>query len=145
VTGTTNLSRDLGGKLLELLREIVPNIDPVFVLRNPRNPASNLQLRDVEVAVRATGLQLTVLEATVPDELDKAFAQMNSASAKGAITLADPLLISQRARIANLALNARLLIVFSRRENVEAGGLISYGPRACSGRIESRGFTWRGG
>jgi putative ABC transport system substrate-binding protein len=128
VTGTTNLSRDLGGKLLELLREIVPAINPVFVLRNPRNPASRLQLRDVEVAVRAMGLQLAVLDATVPDDLDKAFARMTSENAKGVITLADPLLISQRARIASLAQSARLPVVFSRRENVDAGGLISYGP-----------------
>ena len=49
VTGTTNLSRDLGGKLLELLLEIVPGADPVFVLRNPRNPAAPLQLREIEI------------------------------------------------------------------------------------------------
>jgi putative ABC transport system substrate-binding protein len=128
VTGTTNLSRDLGGKPVELLREIVPSIHLVFVLRNPRNPASSLQLQDVEVAVRTMGLQLAVLEATLPDDLDKAFARMTSENAKGAITLADPLLISQRARIASLAQSARLPVVFSRRENVEAGGLISYGP-----------------
>ena len=49
-------------------------------------------------------------------------------NAKGVIALADPLLISQRAQLADLAQNARLPLIFSRRENVEAGGLISYGP-----------------
>jgi putative ABC transport system substrate-binding protein len=128
VTGTTNLARDLGGKLLELLREVVPTINPIFVLRNPRNPASPLQLREVEVAVRAMGLQLALVEVTTPKELDEAFARMTREKARGVITLADPLLISQRGRIAELAGKARLPVVFSRRENVDAGGLISYGP-----------------
>jgi putative ABC transport system substrate-binding protein len=141
ITGTTNLARDLGGKLLELLREIAPGINPVFVLRNPRNPAAALQLREVEVAARALGLQLVLLEVTVADELNDAFARMSHENAKGVITLADPLLISQRARIAELAQKARLPMVFSRRENVEAGGLISYGPNLRAQFRETAAFV----
>ena len=66
ITGTTNLSRDLGGKLLELLLEIVPRVNPVFVLRNPRNPASPLQLREVEVAARGLYLPVTLIDVTSP-------------------------------------------------------------------------------
>ena len=128
ITGTTNLSRDLGGKLLELLLEIVPRVNPVFVLRNPRNPASPLQLREVEVAARGLYLPVTLIDVTSPGEVDAAFARMVGENAKGVIALADPLLISQRAQLADLAQNARLPLIFSRRENVEAGGLISYGP-----------------
>ena len=128
ITGTTNLARDLGGKLLELLLEIAPRINPVFVLRNPDNPASPLQLREVEVAARSLDLRVTLVEATSPREVDAAFARMIGENAKGVIALADPLLISQRAQLADLAQKARLPVIFSRRENVEAGGLISYGP-----------------
>ena len=128
VTGTTNLARDLGGKLLELLLEIVPRVNPVFVLRNPRNPASPLQLREVEVAARSLGLGLTLIDVTSPVEVDAAFGRMIGENAKGVIALADPLLISQSLQLAALAQNARLPLIFSRRENVEAGGLISYGP-----------------
>jgi putative ABC transport system substrate-binding protein len=128
VTGTTNLARDLGGKLLELLLEIVPRVNPVFVLRNPRNPASPLQLREVEGAARSLGLRITLIDVTSPGELDAAFGRMIGENAKGVIALADPLLISQSVQLAALAQNARLPLIFSRRENVEAGGLISYGP-----------------
>ena len=128
VTGTTALARDLGGKLLEILREVVPNINPVFLLLNPQNPASSLQLGDIEVAARSLGLQLVRVEARGPDEIDAAFARMTRESAKGVITIVEPLFIDQRARIADLAQKARLPTVFLRRENVQAGGLISYGP-----------------
>ncbi len=141
VTGTTNLARDLGGKLLELLREIAPGTNPVFVLRNPRNPAAPLQLREVEVAARALGLQLVLLDVTVADELNDAFARMARENAKGVVTLADPLLISQRERIAELARKTRLPMVFSRRENVEAGGLISYGPSLRAQFRDSAAFV----
>jgi putative ABC transport system substrate-binding protein len=113
---------------LELLREVVPGVNPVFVLRDPKNPASNLQLREVEASIRKLGLQLTLVDAADLDELEKAFVRMARENAKGVITLANPLLISQRALIANLARSNRLPMIFSRRENVEAGGLISYGP-----------------
>ena len=128
VTGTTNLSRDLGGKLLEVLLEIVPLINPVFVLRNPQNPASALQLREIEVAARTFGIGVELVEAANSDQLEPAFAQMVRANAKGVILLAEPLFIGNGPRIADLAQRARLPSVFSRRENVEAGGLLSYGP-----------------
>ena len=106
----------------------MPRVNPVFVLRNPRNPASPLQLREVEVAARSLGLGLTLIDVTSPGEVDAAFGRMIGENAKGVISLADPLLISQSVQLAALAQNARLPLIFSRRENVEAGGLISYGP-----------------
>jgi ABC-type uncharacterized transport system substrate-binding protein len=60
VTGTTNLSRDLSGKILDLLLQIVPNVLRLGILLNPSNEAAALQLRDTEVAAHALGLQLHV-------------------------------------------------------------------------------------
>jgi putative ABC transport system substrate-binding protein len=128
VTGTTNLSRDLGGKLLELLIELVPAVESIIVLRNPRNPAAAIQFREVEAASRALRRRVVPIDVSTDAELDKAFARMRSENARAAVALADPYLISRRARIAELAREARLSMIFSRRENVEAGGLLSYGP-----------------
>jgi putative ABC transport system substrate-binding protein len=86
-------------------------------------------------------LQLVLLEVTGGDEVTVACARMAHEYAKGVIPLADPLLISQRARIAELAQKARLPIVFSRRENVEAGGLISYGPSLRAQFRETAAFV----
>jgi putative ABC transport system substrate-binding protein len=128
ITGTTNLARDLGGKLLELLIEIVPELRSLFVLRNPRNPASAFQLREIEVAARAMDLKYVLADATGPDELQAVFARMSREGAKAVLVLADPLIITQRAQIAELARRAGIATVFARRENVDAGGLVSYGP-----------------
>ncbi len=128
VTGISNLSRDLSGKLLEVLLEAVPSADRVAVLRNPTNPSSALQLQETESAARSIGLPLHLVEARVPADLEPAFAISAGARVKGVILLPDPMFLSQRKAIADLARKTRLPTVFGRRENVEMGGLLSYGP-----------------
>jgi putative ABC transport system substrate-binding protein len=122
ITGTTNLARDLGGKLLELLDELVPSLASVTVLKNPRNPASTFQFREIAAASQHLNRQVVSIDVSTGAELDK------RENAKAAVALADPFFFSSRARIADLARDARLPVIFSRRENVEAGGLLSYGP-----------------
>jgi putative ABC transport system substrate-binding protein len=68
------------------------------------------------------------IDVSTDEELDHAFARMKREDTKAAVALADPFFISRRARIANLARDARWPIIFARRENVEAGGFLSYGP-----------------
>jgi putative ABC transport system substrate-binding protein len=128
ITGTTNLARDLGGKTLELLIELVPTLTSINVLRNPRNPASTFQFPDIEQAALALKRKIVVLDVSNDTELEQAFARMKQEDAQAVLALADPYLIEQRSRIARLARDARLLSIFSRRENVEAGGLLAYGP-----------------
>jgi putative tryptophan/tyrosine transport system substrate-binding protein len=128
VTGVSNLSRDLSGKVLEFLVEAVPGPNRVAVLRNPNNPASALQLRETESAARAMGLALHVVDARMPADLESAFATSAGARVKGIVLLPDPMFLSQRKAIADLARTARLPTAFGRRENVESGGLLSYGP-----------------
>jgi putative ABC transport system substrate-binding protein len=127
VTGVSNLSRDLGGKLMELFREIVPGLQRVGVLSNPDNPVSPLTLRDTLEAIRTLDLDAHVMQARNPEELAKAFTQLSADQIRGVVVLPDPLMIGEAGRIAELAQKNRLPTAFGRRENVDAGGLFSYG------------------
>jgi putative tryptophan/tyrosine transport system substrate-binding protein len=128
ITGLSNFARNLTGKLVELLDEIVPGIDPVVALAHSGNPAVSVQQRETEEAARILRRGLRSIAIAEPDEIDSAFVQLNAEGAKGVVVLPSPLFLSQRRKIAELAREARLPTVFARRENVDAGGLLSYGP-----------------
>jgi putative ABC transport system substrate-binding protein len=128
VTGLSNLSHELSQKHLELLKEIVPGFGRVAVLRNPDNPVSALQLRDTEDAARSFRVQLQVLEVSDPGKFEGAFSAMTRERAEALIVLADPVFLSHRGRIAELAVRSRLPASFNVRQYAEAGGLIAYGP-----------------
>jgi len=128
ITGVVNLATDLSGKLLELILEIDARIKRVIVLWNPDNPASTLISRENETAARSLGLQLQVIDVRTREDLETAFANMGRESATGMVILADSIFVDLRQSIAEFAIKNRLPTVFSRRENVEAGGLVSYGP-----------------
>jgi putative ABC transport system substrate-binding protein len=128
VTGVSNISRDLMDKLMELLVQVVPGISRVAAVRNAPNPSSPLLLQATETAARSLGLQLQVVDVHAPEDFETAFTTIAAAHAMGVVVIPDPMYFSQRQRIADLALKNRLPTVFARRENAEAGGLISYGP-----------------
>jgi putative ABC transport system substrate-binding protein len=122
------LGFDLSGKILELLTEVVPTIRTIAVLKNSANAAHDSLLQDVERAARARRVQLQVFTVRRPEELDSAFASMALANVNAVVFLADPMFLGQRDRIADLSLRHRLPTGFARRENVDAGGLLAYGP-----------------
>jgi putative tryptophan/tyrosine transport system substrate-binding protein len=128
ITGVVNLAADLSGKLLELILEIDAGIKRVIVLWNPDNPASTVISRENETAARSLGLQLQAIDVRTRADLERAFASMGRESATAIVILADPIFTDLRQSIAEFAIQNRLPTVFARRENVEAGGLISYGP-----------------
>src|SRR3954454_12234688 len=128
ITGSTNLSRDLSGKILDFLLQIVPQMRRVGILLNPSNEAATLQLRDTEVAAHTLGLELHIDEAVTPDGLVEAMSKRAQQRVASLVGLADPLFTTERARLADLALAHRLRSAFARRENAEAGALIAYGP-----------------
>jgi putative ABC transport system substrate-binding protein len=127
ITGVTNTADDLSAKLVELLREIVPDMKRVGVVFNPSNPGLAVQMRGTEDAIRALGLQFLVVAARAPKEFESAFARFSAGGVKGVVLLSDSSFIEHARRIAELAQNTRLPTAFQRRENVEVGGLLSYG------------------
>jgi putative ABC transport system substrate-binding protein len=116
------------GKGLELLKEIVPDLRRLAILSNPANPAHALAIRNVEAAAQALGVQLQSLEARGPDEFGDAFAAMAKERAGAIMILPDVLAVAHAVRLAELAVRHQLPSVHAFKEEVEAGGLISYGP-----------------
>ena len=128
VTGITNLARELGGKRLELFKEAVPKLARVAVLYDPANPGSVLEVKEVlPVAARALRLTLQPWEVRAADDFEKVFAALNKQRPDGLYVPAGPLMDANQKRIAGFALKSRLPSMYSNREAVDAGGLMSYG------------------
>jgi putative ABC transport system substrate-binding protein len=128
ITGLSNMSAELSAKQLTLLKELLPLVTHVAVLRNPTNPVSEPQLKWTTLAARPLHMQLHVIDVRVPDELDSAFSAATKQKVGAMTVLADPMFLSHRARIANLAVKSRLPTTFNWRQYAEAGGLLAYGP-----------------
>ena len=141
ITGTSMMAPDIVGKQLQVLKEVVPNVSRVAVLWNPANPGSAPQLREAEAAARALRVQLQVLEARVPKEIDSAFATMTRERAGALVILADAIFTNQRRQIAELAMRRHLPSVYGVREYAEAGGLIAYGADSLDLERRSTAFV----
>ncbi len=129
VTGVSySVGTDIFGKDLELLREVVPKVRRVAVLSNPDGPAQPLTISNIKGAAQSLGLQLLLLEARGPGDFDGAFAAMTRERVGALLVVTDPVFIPHRARLVNLAAKNRLPSIFTQRADVEAGGLMSYGP-----------------
>ena len=115
-------------KGLELLKEMIPNARRLAVLANPGNPSHWLLMERVNAAARSLGLQLHLLEARGPDDFDRAFAAMAKARVAAVFVLSEAMFILNRTRLAELEARNKLPSMHAFRENVEAGGLMSYGP-----------------
>jgi putative ABC transport system substrate-binding protein len=127
VTGMANLNETVIPKQVELLTQVLPAISRIAILHNPDNPSLTPQLKSGEAGARALGLQPQVVYARAAGDLEGAFSSIASGRAAAVLVLSDPVYLSERRRIADLATKYRLPTVFSRSENVEAGGLMSYG------------------
>ncbi len=129
VTGMTFLAGpEIAGKQLQLLKEVNPAASRVAVLTNPTNRSHAAFARELKVAARSLGAQLQVLEAPNPDQLDNAFAAMTRERAAALLVLTDSMFFGQRQRLADLAARSKLPALYSQKEFVDAGGLVSYGP-----------------
>jgi ABC-type uncharacterized transport system substrate-binding protein len=129
ITGlTTSFAGELVGKQLELLKEAVPKLARVAVLYDPVNPSSGLALKGVlPASARALRLILQPWEVRTADDFDRVFAASNKERPDGLQVLGGGLMNVNQKRIAGLALKSRLPSVYSSSENVDAGGLMSYG------------------
>ena len=129
VTGITNLSRELGGKRLELLKEAVPKLARVAVLYDPAIPGTAREVKeDLPVAARALGLTVQSWEVRAADDFEKVFAALNKKRPDGLyVPGGGQLMNANRKRIVGFALKSRLPSMYGNREFVDAGGLMSYG------------------
>jgi putative ABC transport system substrate-binding protein len=128
LTGISFFNNELTAKRLELLRELVPASTHVAVLVNPTSVANTeTTLRDVEVAAHAFGMQIQIHNASISREIDAAFTTFVHERPDALFVGNDVFFFNRRVQLANLASRHALPTTFSARENVEAGGLMSYG------------------
>ncbi len=127
VTGTMGfVGPEIVGKRLELLKEAVPKASRVAVLRNPAVVDTAALLGEAKAAAQSLGVQLQMLEARGPEELEGAFATMTRERADALLVIPDGMFLLHRTRIAVLAAKQRLPTMFGHRDHVDAGGLMSY-------------------
>jgi putative ABC transport system substrate-binding protein len=127
-TGTNVFLWEVSAKRLGLLHELVPKAVRIAVLINPGNvPSAEAALRDLPEAALAIGLQIQVLKASTSGEIEAAFATLVRDRADALFVAPDTFFISRRVQFATLAARHGIPAAYSTREEVEAGGLMSYG------------------
>jgi putative ABC transport system substrate-binding protein len=129
VTGITAMVSELGTKRLGLLLELRPQTKSVAVLVNPNNPvATETAIKDVMAAGSAMSLNIEIINASQPREIDDAFVTMAQKRFDGLIISPDPLYGTRRTQLATLAARYVLPTIFPLRDFAVSGGLMSYGP-----------------
>jgi len=127
ITGLTHISQDLSGKRLELLKEVVPRLLRVAVFWNPNQPGQIPAYKEAQVAAQALTLTLISMEARNREDLENLLSGMAKERPQSIFELADPLLFANRELITASAAKNRLPAMYTFREYVDAGGLMSYG------------------
>ena len=152
VTGITSLNAELGAKRLGFLHELLPNAVRFAVLLNPNNRNAEPLTRDVQATASAIGRQIEIFAASSTRDIDAAFVSLLQKRAEGLVVGPDPFIDSRRVQLITLATHHRLPTIYPFRENVEIGGLMSYGSSAAdrdrqvgiyTGRILKGGETGR--
>jgi putative ABC transport system substrate-binding protein len=127
ITGVSFFGSRLGGKGLELLRGMVANTAVTALLTNPKLPESELMTSDAQEAARTLGQQVLVLNASNPSEINAAFATLRQQRAGALFVGGDPFFTSRRQQIVALTTRDAIPDMYTNREFVDEGGLMSYG------------------
>lgn len=128
ITGISSLIAQIIPKHLEMLRSIAPKLSRVAMLLNPANATHSSMLQNVQITAQQVGVTIVSGQARSAEELANAFAEMVRQKAEALIVAGDGLFNNKQRAIAELATKYRLPSVSPRREYVEAGGLMNYGP-----------------
>ncbi len=128
VTGLSALTPELEGKRLELLKEAVPKLSRVAVLRNPANPFTTIAWKAMQAAAEALGVKLQPVEARGANDLDRALARIKAARPDGLVVIPDRFLLAYRESIVQFVVKNRLPGMFPFREFAQEGGLMAYEP-----------------
>jgi putative ABC transport system substrate-binding protein len=127
ISGLSNFNAELGGKRLELLKEIVPKLSRMTVIGTSTEPANALFLKEAQLGAAALGIKLQYADVRGTKDLEAGFLEATKGRADAVLVLAASILFSQRTKIADLAAKRQLPAMYISREFVEDGGLISYG------------------
>jgi putative ABC transport system substrate-binding protein len=128
ITGLSTLSPEISGKQVELLKEIVPRLSRVAILGNSTIPGNAQSLREMELAAEAFGMQLQYLDVLGPKDIETAFQAARNGRAEAVLVLGSSVLLLQRTQVVELVGRNRLPAIYSQREFLDAGGLMTYGP-----------------
>jgi putative tryptophan/tyrosine transport system substrate-binding protein len=141
MTGFASFSKQLIGKHIGLLHELVPNAKTIALLADP-NPGALVQTQgDAREAAAALGVQLLVLNAATEGEIDAAFAAMNQRRPDAMVVPSSPFFFTRAKLIAALAARHGLPAIYARREFAEAGGLMSYGHDVADGYRQTGNYA----
>lgn len=127
ITGLSTLSPEIGGKQLEILKETLPTLSRVAVFGNSTRAGSPQMLKQAELAAAALKIQLRYVDVPDSKSIDQAFQTAHKGRAEGVLVLRSPVFIAQRKQTAEIAVKTRLPTIYPWPENVEDGGLMTYG------------------
>ena len=128
ITGLATLRPELSGKRLELLKEIVPGVSRVAVFVSSTSADHGQLLKELDLAAGALGVKLQSLDIQSPKDFESAFRDAAKGRAKAVLVrVPGPILSPHRTKVAQLAVKSRLPVIYESAEEVEAGGLMSYG------------------
>jgi len=130
VTGLTQINPELGGKRLQLLRELLPQASDVAVLFNPGNPIAKSELAETQAAAQALGLKLVPFGVAEAREFGGAFQAMRASGVKALVVLSDIMFFGQRQRLAQAVAEHRLPAIAWTGELAASGVLAGYGADA---------------
>ena len=127
LTGVNLMLFAMGPKRLDLLTKLVPKANTIGLLVNPKNPSTASSSAAAQSVAKALGRTLIVVGASTESEIDAAFNQFAQQKVEALSVEADPYLLARRDQLAARAARASLPVIYPHRENVEVGGLMSYG------------------
>jgi len=142
ITGLATLAPGISGKLLELLKEVVPKLSRVAVLGTSTQPGNAQSLSETELAARAFGVQLEYLDVRGPDDIETAFRAAGKGHADGVLILGGFLLNSHRKQVAELAVKSGVPAIYISPEYVEVGGAYEL-RRELYGLVPARCYVCR--
>jgi putative tryptophan/tyrosine transport system substrate-binding protein len=127
ITGLSMLLTELSAKELEMMKEAIPHVRRIGVLWNPTTPSHLRALKAIETGAERLGVELRMVPMRTREDFDDAFSTMTRQAVGGFLVVASPLIVAERVALAGVAVKYRLPGMFPFKENVESGGLMSYG------------------
>jgi ABC-type uncharacterized transport system substrate-binding protein len=128
ITGLSRLAPEISGKQLEILKDTVPKLSHIAVLGGSTLPVNREMLNEIELAAKALGVKIQYLEVRKSKDIEPSFRNARNGRADAVLWLVEgPVYIPHRKQLVESALKSKLPVIYRNREDVEAGGLMSYG------------------